>query len=116
MFPTITRPLTLIQPVNRHKNSEMMNTQAKQTKPTRNRSVGSRVSDRDFETIQKWSKAEGMNTSGWLMKTVHIYTKMKNDKQILLSALKKSLKDPELLFNFQRRKKVEEMMEFLIHL
>jgi len=58
-------------------------------KRNRNKSIGSRVSDKEFATITRWAQSEGMSVSDWLMKAIKIYTVIKNDKELLLEILKK---------------------------
>jgi hypothetical protein len=58
-------------------------------KPIRNRSIESRASEKEADTIARWAKSEGMNVSDWIMKSNHSYTTIKNNKEILLDYLRK---------------------------
>ena len=80
----------------------------------RNKSIGSRVSDKEYETIARWVKAEGVTGSDWLMKTIRTYTCVKNNKDILLDLLKKEQLNFFITLDFRKKEKIDALID-LVH-
>jgi len=83
-------------------------------KRNRNKSIGSRVSDKDFAIITRWAQSEGMSVSDWLMKAIKIYTVIKNDKELLLEILKKEQLQFLTALDFRKKEKIDALIDFLI--
>jgi hypothetical protein len=79
----------------------------------RNKSIGSRVSDEEFATIARWVKAENMTGSDWLMKTIRIYTCIKNNQDILLDLLKKEQLNFFVALDFRKKEKIDILIKII---
>ena len=82
-------------------------------KRNRNKSIGSRVSDKDFATIIRWAQNEGMSVSDWLMKAIKTYTMIKNEKDLLIEILKKEQLNFLTVLDFQKKEKNDAVLDYL---
>ncbi|MFM7682449.1 MAG: plasmid mobilization protein [Bacteroidota bacterium] len=82
-------------------------------KRNRNKSIGSRVSDKEFATITRWAQSEGMSVSDWLLKAIKIYTVIKNDKDLLNEMLKREQLNFFTTLDFRKNEKNSTLIEII---
>jgi hypothetical protein len=109
--------LTLLQTVNWLKIDNVIQTSKTTTRQKnvipRNKSIGSRVSEKEYATIDKWVQAEGMTGSDWLMKSIRTYTVVKNNQDLLLDLLKKEQLNFFTTLDFRKKEKIDALIDLL---
>jgi hypothetical protein len=100
--------LTPLTPVNRPK-IYFMTQPLEKTKTTRNKSVGSRVTNSELELVQRWAKQEGLTVGDFIMKTIRFYAEIKNNKEILFQCIENDMQPLLIITNsalFEKKKRL----------
>lgn len=90
-----------------------MNKEEKKEPKKANKSVGVRVNDEQFDFISKNAKLENLTQSKFVLKSMATHTNLKKHKAILKDALLYSLMNPVLLFEPEKRKKIQDALNFI---
>jgi len=90
-----------------------MKTQEKNETKKANKTVGTRVNEVQFDFINKNAKLENLTQSQFVIKSMSKYTNLKKHKATLKESLIYSLMNPVLLFEPEKRKKIQDALNFI---
>jgi len=90
-----------------------MKTQEKNEPKKAKKTVGTRVNEVQFDFINKNAKLENLTQSQFVKKSMFTHTDLKKHKSTLKESLIYSLMNPVLLFEPEKRKKIQDALNFI---
>ena len=88
-------------------------TQEEKNEQKRLKTIGSRVTEIQYDFIKHHAASESRSQSEFVIKCMATHTNLKNHKALLIDAIRNYLKDPLTFLDYKKRSQMENSLKFL---